>query len=355
MNTTKEYYKSANNTEIYSAINAVKCLLLIGVVAIHCNTIIFANTATESTIEIYNLIRYPLTYCVPLFFIISGFLFFRNIESFNAAIYRNKMKSRIITLLIPYLLWNTAAGIIRFLKAKYLGFEGDGIYVNGEFSLIGFLSGYWDTGTIYPMLFNLWFIRNLIIFQILAPIFYFIGRNKYFTLSILIIAICNIDLYGGEYFLFGSFLGIHKYNFTTNSRHSLVLFIAFTVVSFVLTHIPIPIFTFQPILHCICSLFIIPVTLLLLKKSPKMANLVNICSPAFFFIYAIHGMYSTVIVEFCISIVPINNILGLLASSFASLIINILLSTIFFITLKKLCPNLLQILTGSRFSLSKPL
>jgi fucose 4-O-acetylase-like acetyltransferase len=57
-----------------------------------------------------NLFSYVLGgIAVPLFFFISGFLFFLNIENFNLQSYGNKLQTRGKTLLIPYLFWNLFA------------------------------------------------------------------------------------------------------------------------------------------------------------------------------------------------------------------------------------------------------
>jgi fucose 4-O-acetylase-like acetyltransferase len=45
---------------------------------------------------------------VPVFFFISGFLFFYSVD-FNTDVYKRKIKSRVKTLLIPYIIWNTFA------------------------------------------------------------------------------------------------------------------------------------------------------------------------------------------------------------------------------------------------------
>lgn len=339
-----------NNAQTFAAINLVKTILLIGVVAIHSNTLNFTHSATESLIEISDLIRYPLSFCVPLFFIISGFLFFLNVDRFNSVVYRKKIKSRIVTLLIPYLLWNTAAGIIRFLKAKYLGYDGDGIYVNGEFSLIGLLCGYWDTGNTYPMLVPLWFIRNLIIFQILSPIFYFIARNKYLTLAVLLISVCDIDLYGGEFFLLGCVMGINKYNFNLNRLYCLALFPVVIIASYGILFINIPTVNFQPILCYVLIILIIPIAGLPVNKSHNIRNALNHNSHIIFFIYVIHGMYSNLITRFCASIIPANSLIGILSGSLISVILNISLSYVIFLLLNRISPRLIKLLTGSRSS-----
>ena len=47
--------------------------------------------------------------CVPMFFMISGYLFFVNADGFGMAAYRAKLKSRARSILSPYLLYCTLA------------------------------------------------------------------------------------------------------------------------------------------------------------------------------------------------------------------------------------------------------
>ena len=48
---------------------------------------------------------------VPLFFIISGYLFFHK-DQFDCHVYKQKLLKRARTLLVPYLLWNLVAALI---------------------------------------------------------------------------------------------------------------------------------------------------------------------------------------------------------------------------------------------------
>lgn len=119
---------------------------------IHCNPVnLLGSEIEESTKITFDVINVFLGLCVPFFFVISGFLFFINVEKLTFKVVIGKWKSRITSLVIPYILWNTLYGIVRIFKAKYLGFDGDGIVVDGSVSMLGFLRGYWDTGDGYPM------------------------------------------------------------------------------------------------------------------------------------------------------------------------------------------------------------
>ena len=46
---------------------------------------------------------------VPLFFLISGFLFFYRLSDFTCKLYITKLKKRFKTLFIPYVFWSLAA------------------------------------------------------------------------------------------------------------------------------------------------------------------------------------------------------------------------------------------------------
>ena len=85
--------------------------LIIAVVFIHTQlgeTIINGESvAEESKFIIHDILFHIITnelarIAVPLFFFISGFLFFYKTDSFTLEKYKNKLKKRFRTLLIPY-------------------------------------------------------------------------------------------------------------------------------------------------------------------------------------------------------------------------------------------------------------
>lgn len=96
-------------------------------------------------------------FAVPLFFIISGFLFFRNLESVNDAV--AKLKRRVYTLLIPYLLWNLIYYAIHLLLKP-----GNGISM-GEII---------DAAFTYKYNPSFWFMYQLILLSIISPILYYL-------------------------------------------------------------------------------------------------------------------------------------------------------------------------------------
>jgi len=123
---------------------------------------------------------------VPIYFFISGFVFFSGVE-WNRETYLRKLKNRVKTLLIPYLIWNTAA--IGLLAVKYLPFfEGfRSVETEFQFSFKALLACFWNyRSDFYPGLYDasvfsgpaealpvngaLWFLRDLMIVVVCTPL-----------------------------------------------------------------------------------------------------------------------------------------------------------------------------------------
>ena len=106
-----------------------------------------------------------------MFFFISGFLYYQNVCDYRS--FNQKIKKRTRSLLVPYVLWNViflvwyiVLGVIPALAEKF---------VNG--SIITKLTDVpWYEGLymvfVMPAAFQLWFLRDLMIFVLLSPALY---------------------------------------------------------------------------------------------------------------------------------------------------------------------------------------
>ena len=88
---------------------------------------------------------------MPMFFFISGYLFFGNVEKWNWQTYQQKIKRRGKTLLIPYIIWN-------LLMAVMLRPFSPSIFCE-------------------PANMPLWFLRDLIVVSLLTPIYIYRGEK----------------------------------------------------------------------------------------------------------------------------------------------------------------------------------
>ncbi len=109
---------------------------------------------------------------VPVFYILSGFLFFLKVPSGMLSIFQ-KMRKRIHTILIPYLIGCTFC-LLFFIATATL--PGVSRFMNGEFSLLSLPLPelLWTTfvGEGHPLAFQLWFLQDLIVIVAFAPLLY---------------------------------------------------------------------------------------------------------------------------------------------------------------------------------------
>ncbi len=129
------------------------------------------------------------TFAVPLFFIISGFLFFLKYEN-TVKGYFNKLIKRCYPLLVPYVAWAIISGAAILILNNF-----------GKFRFITFFKENLvplDRCFIYlikPPAFQLWFLRQLMLFAVLSPIIYLLVK---YTKSLILIPfgilwICDVN------------------------------------------------------------------------------------------------------------------------------------------------------------------
>ena len=136
---------------------------------------------------------------VPTFFFISGFLMFYRVNTFSVNVYKEKIRNRIFSLLIPYVLWNLIALVVWGMRLHNIGLSMVDIF--DQYVNKGFLSCFWIFGVVgddnldilgnishltVPANLPLWFLRDLIVVSICSPVVYFvIRRGRGWALSFL--------------------------------------------------------------------------------------------------------------------------------------------------------------------------
>ena len=127
---------------------------------------------------------------VPLFFAISGYLFFQKLESWSWPIWKQKIRSRVKTLLIPYIVFNSICAIsLLCLSLK----AGNGWSLEGAYEArIPFVGWLWngvsycqgwknwlgmDMQLYYPLDVPLWFVRDLMVMLAISPAIHWLIRK----------------------------------------------------------------------------------------------------------------------------------------------------------------------------------
>lgn len=172
---------------------------------------------------------------VPAFVFFSGYLFFYK-TGFDLKVYGEKLRRRVRSLLLPYLIWCTAGFVLAVLQGQC------------AWSVKNFLYGFWDTTAwmempshihaAFPADMPLWFVRDLMVMTLLTPVIHWCIKHT----GILLPALtgiwwfshwyANIPGLGSQivfYFCLGAWLSIKGWNFVEKTRHiRLPLWIAAT-------------------------------------------------------------------------------------------------------------------------------
>lgn len=173
------------------------------------------TTSAWSTLEALKLLisQTLVKAAVPTFFVISGYLFFANVEAWSRQAYWQKIRRRIKTLLIPYLLWN----LLMAAKLKSLSLNTFWAFWSEAGQQTDWL-GQTHLMTA-PANMPLWFLRDLMVVSLLTPYIY-IGIRKWgywlmVPLTLLYLSgICpfvpGLSAYAVYFFTLGAFLSIRK-------------------------------------------------------------------------------------------------------------------------------------------------
>ncbi len=147
-----------------------------------------------------------LASAVPMYFLISSFLFFNNYE--NKGI--RKVATRFFSLGVPFVLWNIVAYFTVVLFSMIKGADIDAPNTNILISVIN--------STCSP----LWFLRYLLILVILSPVLYVLIRKKKHAICFLgAVIVCslifsdNIPIFPNYYlpvWVIGGIMAIHYKN-----------------------------------------------------------------------------------------------------------------------------------------------
>ena len=127
---------------------------------------------------------------VPLFFTISGYLLFQKLETWSWSVWKQKIRSRVRTLLIPFLIYNTICAVSLLCISLKSGdgwtlagtYEGSAPFVGWLWNGVSYCQGWknWlgmDMQLYYPLDVPLWFVRDLMVMLALSPAIYWLTRK----------------------------------------------------------------------------------------------------------------------------------------------------------------------------------
>ena len=181
---------------------------------------------------------------VPLFFLISGFLFFYHTD-FDRQAYFKKLRSRARTLLLPYILWNVISIVwqgVRVIPGLSKIFP-NAHEIQIDWSASALLNVFWNNKAdilvhpatdvidpnMYPACVPMWYVRELILMVLLAPAIYYLIKKsgQHFVLVLGLAWYVTQPLYPGYphqvlaaafFFSWGAWFSIRKADFVATFR-----------------------------------------------------------------------------------------------------------------------------------------
>ena len=189
-------------------ISFLSMISMIAVVFIHAynytDTFLQPNTIITEGLHPGACVQYAISnaltrFAVPLFFMISGFLFFFG-KDFGPSVYVAQIKKRCRSVLSVFVIFS----VISFVVCQIVySFTGEGV--------IGMIDERINKNILYilfqnPFAFQLWFLAQLFIMSIVSPVVYFLVKKLKFICPLILACLWMADkhLVVGGYTLFNS-------------------------------------------------------------------------------------------------------------------------------------------------------
>ena len=314
---------------------------------------------------------------VPAFFLISGYLFFLNLENWDKDVWLGKMKRRVHTLLIPYILWNLV-GIAYTCITPYVGAVTEGAdSLLSIFQERGWIRMLWDSNRIMeqwnpptvnilgvtmhngmPANTPLWFIRDLIVINLFSPAIYaFVKNTKYYGLGVLcLLFILNIwlpfegfSIIGFLFYSIGAYFAIFSKGLIDSIWKAKIPSFVGSVVLLALLAVTFGRHWSAEYILRLFQLFGVVAAFNLAACLMKEEGSKNIkLADSSFFLYASHIFIISAITFALSKLVPSTNQVMLALKYLMSAVITVAICEGVFQIMKKVCPGFLSFICGNR-------
>lgn len=359
--------KTVISLDISKRITSLRFLLILFVIFIHANLTVsdainyyHYDFNQPKWVEIIKSIICEIlgSAAVPLFFLFASYLQFSKNDNYPILI---KKKSK--TLFVPYLLW-TLITILLYLFTQSIPilsrfFQNPNNIIR-NWTFIDWIKAFTyqkvDISGRYPLVFQFWFLRDLMILIILTPFWIFLMKKIPGSLIIIIsfLAIYNIPIFFIDrssslfFFLIGYYFAKNRLSFFEIADkikiwEYFILYFFYCLFKF----------CFHGLYHCdfigtlISCLFFLKLSYYFIRI-PKLYSKLEYLSKFSFFVYAVHMPFiGTTINKVTQKIIPLHGIFCLIQfilASFLTLLIGMLIAFL----IRKLTPKLFSLLSGGR-------
>ena len=307
---------------------------------------------------------------VPLFMVISGYLFYLTFDG-SWKSYGNKLKRRVFSLVIPYLFWSALTFIVFFCAQRFLGLGDFFVTRNGTEINLWYL---FDNIVLNSYDSPLWFCRYLIVLALLSIIIYWPLKKCpvvvfivllylwIFDGKLFVFSLPNLRYDSIFFYFFGALIALHQNLFQNiNNRINKPIVFSVTALYMILLTLRTQYFCFQDPNYLligvpnaildVSSKICIPLGMFsfwyLFDYAIKDKNRLWKLAKYSFLVFAAHHPIISVIKKIAFDYIPYNNLTSL-AVYFIGAIITVILILLVGKIIYRFVPWLWKIATGNR-------
>ena len=313
---------------------------------------------------------------VPIYFFISGLVFFLGVELTKEK-YIQKLKNRIKTLLIPYIIWNIIAVLILLFKRLpcFSSLAPNLHKAQLDFSLPAILETFWDASkgifansvtehvnVIYPQDVPLWFVRDLMIVVLCTPILYWLLKRTryYFMLALGVLWFTLIYWDMGRinqlttaffFFTWGAYMSVNKKDmlqeFGRFFKTSMLLYPLLALLYISSVHwFPVATDTIKRINVFVGLFFAYNVAAWLLKH--KVCKVSPFLASSSFFIYVAHSLICGDLVKLFFFVFRPTSEWGMISIYTSAVVVTVTSLLLVFYLLRRYAPSFLKVIAGRK-------
>lgn len=295
---------------------------------------------------------------VPLFFFFASYLQFSKNDSYPVLL-KKKTKS----LFVPYVIWTVITAFLYFTAQSIpqsAPFFQNPINIVKNWKFIDWIKIFvchnLEQPLKNPLVYQFWFLRDLMIFIILSPILKVLCK-KLPGLILFFVTICmlkgipvfiTVSSSALFYYLAGFYCAEYKVNFfKIADKVKLYEYLILIVLSEIFSLAFEGKYSFGPIATFISCMLFLKVSFYFVKNE-RVYSVLKYLAGFSFWLYAIHAPFiSSVINKISQKVIPLHGILCLIQFLLAAFL-TVTIGTALGILLKKICPKLFALLTGGR-------
>lgn len=165
-------------------IRKLSFLSIIAVFIIHTRYVEEEPTLSYFIQQIFHTLA---NFAVPFFFVISGYLFFLNKKDLLDI--KKGIQRRILTLLIPYILWCSLFLGQLWIASQFTTLNHDYFDILRQGNIILFIKRAYIAP---PIAFHLWYVRDLICLVLISPVLWIFQRKHPLLSLMLVCLLCGL-------------------------------------------------------------------------------------------------------------------------------------------------------------------